>query len=173
MYPIQRQADVYGIFEPQDRPERTAAVSQSEVADLLRGPSIMAGLNVRHREAAVGGTPEELWRQDFNTSVNNLSGFPPSEENYRAMEHLKGRDWEEMLKRDSGTFDYSKHPLHDFGDQTRHEPFDGRPEHSQVQEWPRGSGQGWMPGNGIDSPSHLHPYHGPYTPNRRQYPDTR
>lgn len=51
MYPIQRQADIFGAFEPQNKPERTAAAAQSEIADLLRGPSIMAGLNVRHKEA--------------------------------------------------------------------------------------------------------------------------
>ncbi|ASZ74653.1 hypothetical protein KHO57_gp078 [Mycobacterium phage Phabba] len=59
--------------------------------------------------------------------------------------------------------DPNQHPQHD-------EPHDGRYEHSQVQEWPRGSGQGWMPGNGVDSPSHLHPVHGPYTPNPQRYP---
>lgn len=70
MYPIQRQADLYGIFEPQDKPERTAAAPESEVADLLRGPSIMAGLNVRHKEAVdtSGMDPREhaYGRQDYN-----------------------------------------------------------------------------------------------------------
>lgn len=45
---------------------------------------------------------------------------------------------------------------------------DGRFEHSQVQEWPPGSGQGWMPTPG--GPSHLHPVHGPYSPNPQVYP---
>lgn len=55
-----------------------------------------------------------------------------------------------------------------YDDARRDEPFDGRFEHSQVQEYPQGSGQGWMPTPG--GPSHLHPVHGPYTPNTQEYP---
>ena len=51
-----------------------------------------------------------------------------------------------------------------YGQRPEQEPHDGRESHSGPGEWPKGSGQAWHPGDGINSPSHLHPAHGPYTP---------
>lgn len=49
------------------------------------------------------------------------------------------------------------------------EPHDGRYEHSQVQTNPL-TGEGWMPSPDGSGPSHMHPVHGPYTPNPQRYP---
>jgi hypothetical protein len=101
--PIARQGEQFDVFEG-DRwaRDRRASVSQDDVADMLRGPQITAGLN-NTRQAAGYLPPEDQKNWDAfldRDMTENPQNYLNGKDLERHQHQQQAQDWDSFLDRD-------------------------------------------------------------------------